>query len=60
MKSEGNIKVFCRFRPFNSAELANNPTVLHRIAKGTQLTIKDAKGEVIFLYDHVFDLNSTQ
>lgn len=43
MKSEGNIKVFCRFRPFNSAEMAANPTLLHRISKGTQLAIKDTK-----------------
>lgn len=56
MKSDGNIKVFCRFRPFNAAELAASPTVLHRITKGTQLTLKEA----VFLYDHVFDLTSTQ
>jgi hypothetical protein len=60
MKSEGNIKVFCRFRPFNTAELAASPAILHRIHKGTQLTIKDVKGEAVFLYDHVFDLPSTQ
>jgi kinesin family member 5 len=60
MKSEGNIKVFCRFRPFNSAELAANPTLLHRIAKGSQLTIKDTKAESVFIYDQVFDLLSTQ
>jgi hypothetical protein len=60
MKSEGNIKVFCRFRPFNASELAASPTILHRINKGTQLSIRDPKGEVFFLYDHVFDLPSTQ
>ena len=60
MKSDGNIKVFCRFRPFNSSELAPSPTILHRISKGTQLTIRDTKGEAVFLYDHFFDLNSTQ
>jgi hypothetical protein len=40
--------------------MAASPAILHRISKGTQLTIKDAKGEAVFLYDHVFDLSSTQ
>ena len=60
-KSEGNIKVFCRFRPFNSKELANNPTRMHRLNKATQLIIKDSRSEEIsFMYDNVFDMDSTQ
>lgn len=60
-KLEGNIKVFCRFRPFNSKEQAANPVRLHRINKNTQLIIKDARAEeVSFMYDNVFDMDSTQ
>lgn len=61
MKGEGNIKVFCRFRPFNAKETDNNPTRLHRIQKSTQLIIKDSKMEdCSFMFDHVFDMDSTQ
>ncbi len=60
-KGEGNIKVFCRFRPFNSKEMAANSTRLHRINKGTQLIIRDARSEdMSFMYDNVFDMESTQ
>lgn len=61
MKGEGNIKVFCRFRPFNAKEIECSPTRLHRINKKTQLIIKDPKSDDIsFMYDHVFDMDSTQ
>lgn len=61
MKGEGNIKVFCRFRPFNGKELAANPTRIHRIQNNSQLIIKDSKQEdTSFLYDFVFDMDSTQ
>lgn len=60
-KAEGNIKVFCRFRPFNAKELTANPNRLHRINKNTQLIIKDIRAEeVSFMYDNVFDVDSTQ
>lgn len=63
-KRQGNIKVFSRFRPFNSKENAANPCKLHRIANNKQLIIKEQKQEkqeeMSFLYDYVFDVDSTQ
>jgi hypothetical protein len=37
--------VFCRFRPFNSKELAANANRIHRISNKQQLIIRDAKNE---------------
>lgn len=60
-KSEGNIKVFCRFRPYNAKELANNPTRMHRTNKNTQLIIKDVQAkEASFMFDSIFEMDSTQ
>jgi hypothetical protein len=60
-KVEGNIKVFCRFRPYNAKELANNPTKFHRTHKNTQLIIKDVQAkEVSFMFDSIFEMDSTQ
>lgn len=59
--SASNIKVFCRFRPFNAQELANNAEKIHRIHNKKQLIIKDSnRQEISFMFDHVFETTTTQ
>ena len=56
--------MFCRFRPFNSKELAVHPERVHRISNYSQLIIRDPKNDksdgLSFMYDHCFDMDSTQ
>lgn len=40
-KQGSNIKVFCRFRPFNNHEIENKAEKIHRIAASKQLIVKD-------------------
>ena len=60
--SGSNIKVFCRFRPFNQKELEEKSENIHRISNKKQLIIRDPNKseEQSFMFDHIFETSSTQ
>ena len=53
-----NIKVYCRFRPFNSKELDFKAEPIYRI-NNKQLIIRESK-DVSFMFDEIFDMDTTQ
>lgn len=56
-----NIKVFCRFRPFNSNEAESASHPIHRIASARHLFVRDPRNdEMPFLFDQVFSEQTTQ
>ena len=60
--TSSNIKVFCRFRPFNEMEKDYNPHPIHKIASNRHLIVKDPSRheDMSFLFDEVFDSETTQ
>lgn len=64
LKSQpGNVKVFCRFRPFNKQELeTGNDRPVQNIVSAQHLVIKDPnKGDdLTFVFDKIFNTESTQ
>ena len=70
--SEGNVMVVCRFRPFNQQEITMGTKACAEVAKDKQhVAVKTGvslvmshtfqeKEQQTFMFDHVFDSNSTQ
>ena len=58
---EKNIRVFCRFRPFNVTETENKSRNVVKISKQTNVAITpEKKAELKFDFDYIFSELSTQ
>jgi kinesin family protein 5 len=63
--TEDNIRVVCRFRPLNNAEIQNSEAINLNISNNKTIEIKENKknnrdSEHKFTFDHVFDMETEQ
>ena len=61
-ETNGNVKVFCRFRPLNSKEEVNGSKKIFRIPSKNKVFIQngESKNELKFEFDHVFHEHTQQ
>lgn len=60
IETQGNIRVFCRVRPLNSTEIANNDEDIVDVIDGENLTLKKGREIQSFNFNQVFGKHSTQ